>query len=183
MPEKGGMICRSPESGRFTPAMSHRRTGMEVMAPPPTRAGVSLPTMPSQRDSCDFIPSFFLSQFPVLQLAKQPLAHPSSHPALCHGPRWRSQPGQFPPMPLSTAHPPPHPSQLMAQIQSTKQPQHKLEQGFQQAIGSSRARSRLLGKAGAAKLRLSSCSILAWSEATPSATITPLHKPPLQAFQ
>lgn len=158
-----GVTCRSPDSGRDSPLplILTATGGQACTAPPPAREGVSLPTMPgvtgtSQRDSRDFIPSFFLFHFPVLELAKQPLVHPTSHPALCHGPwgtSWRSLSGH-------SHSPASHPSQApipagsrlccwsrAAQIQRTNQPQHKPEQGFQQAIGSVRARSQLLGKA------------------------------------
>lgn len=98
---------------------SERRTGMEVMAPPPARGkGVTANHAQgvmgtSQRDSHDFIPPFYLFQLPALQFAKQPLAHAASPPALCHGPwgtGWKSLFGQLPPSPPLHS-PPSHPSQ------------------------------------------------------------------------
>lgn len=86
-----------------------------------------MPTGTSQRDSCDFIPSFFFVQFPVLQFGKQPWTHPTSHPALCSGPwgtRWRSLSGHSHQLPFAQptvpSQPFPHPSQLVAALLETR---------------------------------------------------------------
>lgn len=120
----------------------------------------------SQRHSCDFIPSFF-SSFLSSSLQCSPWNIPPATQLFAIDPR---APGggaclaschQTPfPEPTISSQPVPHPSwhcwRRAAQIQHTNQPQCKLEQGFQQVIGSARAHSQLLGNAGTAKLRLSS---------------------------
>lgn len=120
------MTCRSPDSGTDPPVpFTLTATGQAWRSWLHLQPGKGCHYQPcpgvigtSQRDSCDFIPSFFLFQFPVLEFAKQPLAHPTSHPALFHGSwgtRWRSLSGQFPSIPISRAHhriPASPPSQL-----------------------------------------------------------------------
>lgn len=147
---------------------SERRTGMEVMAPRGSWAPVKGILMTSSPHSTfsSFLPSSLQSSPwhtpPAPQLFVTDPGAPAGRAFLasCHR------------VPLCTAHhlipvrPPFHPARgHAAQIQRTKQPQSKQERGFQQPIGSARARSQLLGKAGAARRRLSSCSIprLEWS--------------------
>lgn len=110
-PREGGVTCRSCDSGGDSPLpLTLTATGGQAWRSwlhfQPGKGCHCQPwpgvTDTSQRDSYDFIPSFLLFQFPVIQFAKQPLSHPTSHPALCHGPwgtRWRSLSGQFPPSP------------------------------------------------------------------------------------
>lgn len=155
---------------------------MEVTAPPPAGKGCHYhpcPQAPVKGILVTSSPHFSLSSFLSCSLESSPGHIPPATQLFALDP---GAPGGGACLAIPTncpLHSPPcHPSPFpipasswlrcwrrAAQIQRTNQPQHKPEQGFQQAIGSMRARSQLLGKAGAAKLRLSSCSIscLEWS--------------------
>lgn len=131
----------------------------------------------SQRDCYDFIPSSFLFRLPLLQFAKQSLAHPTGHPAPHHGASsWRSSsrrlPGQFPqssPFQQSTISSQcvPHPTRLAV----TPLKKHCSNSAHKPAPPQTRARFPARDwlregtltvpgeKQGAAKHRFRSCSI------------------------